>query len=54
VKPGSIFFITGGGNGIGARAAELVVGEGHRVVVADIDESAASDCSSAWESGPLP
>ena len=42
MKPGSIFFITGGGNGIGARAAELVVGEGHRVVVADIDESAAS------------
>ncbi len=43
VKPGSIFFITGAANGIGARAAERAVGDGHRVVVADVDESAASD-----------
>jgi len=43
VKPGSTFFITGGGNGIGAKVAELAVGKGHRVAVADIDESAAPD-----------
>lgn len=43
MKSNSIFFVTGGGNGIGAKAAERAVAEGHRVAVADVDEDAAAD-----------
>ena len=38
---GKVTIITGGANGIGRAIAEVFVAEGARVVVADIDESAA-------------
>jgi short-subunit dehydrogenase len=40
LKPGSVFFITGAADGIGAATAELAVSRGYRVAVCDLDESA--------------
>ncbi|MCG8425288.1 MAG: SDR family NAD(P)-dependent oxidoreductase [Proteobacteria bacterium] len=54
MKLNSVFFITGGGNGIGARLAELVIDHGHRVVVADIDETAATERCRALGRRALP
>lgn len=41
LNPDTVFFITGGANGIGRATAELVVEKGHRVIIADIDHDAA-------------
>ena len=43
LNPDSIFFITGGGNGIGKATAELAVNKGHSVVIADINQDAAEE-----------
>lgn len=37
LKKESVFFITGGANGIGRKTAELVIARGHSVVIADIE-----------------
>lgn len=39
MKPGSVVFVTGAANGIGAATAELFVSEGHRVAACDVDEA---------------
>ena len=41
MKPGSVFFITGGAAGIGAATAALAVERGHRVAACDVDGEAA-------------
>ena len=45
LNPDSIFFITGGGNGIGKATAELAVNKGHSVVIADINQDAAEEAA---------
>jgi NADP-dependent 3-hydroxy acid dehydrogenase YdfG len=40
VEPGSVFFITGAADGIGAATAELVASRGHQVAVCDLNQSA--------------
>jgi NAD(P)-dependent dehydrogenase (short-subunit alcohol dehydrogenase family) len=47
LNPNTVFFITGGANGIGRATAELVVARGHRVVIADIDQVAAQGAGKA-------
>ena len=46
---GTIALITGAGMGIGREAAELFAAEGARVVVADIDGTAAQETVSRIE-----
>jgi len=41
LKENSVFFITGGANGIGQCTAELIVRNGHFAVIADIEEGEA-------------
>jgi short-subunit dehydrogenase len=41
LKEKSVFFITGGANGIGRKTAELVASKGHAVVIADIEAQTA-------------
>jgi len=43
MKPGSVFLVTGAANGIGAATADLVVGQGHRVAICDIDARGAAE-----------
>jgi 3alpha(or 20beta)-hydroxysteroid dehydrogenase len=39
MKPNSVFFITGAAKGIGAATARLIVKNGHRAIITDIDEA---------------
>ena len=48
---GSTFFITGGGSGLGAATARLLVENGAHVVLADIDEEAGEQMASQIGSG---
>lgn len=41
MRPDAVCFVTGGAHGIGAAFARLAVGRGRRVVIADVDATAA-------------
>jgi len=40
IKPGTVFMVTGGAKGVGAATAALVVEQGGKVAVCDVDEEA--------------
>ncbi len=51
---GKTAIVTGGGSGIGAACAELLAGRGARVIVADLDASAAMRITAALPSESMP
>ncbi len=53
LRPASTIFISGGARGIGAATARLFAGEGHRVIIADIDEAAAQALAAELGEGAL-
>jgi NAD(P)-dependent dehydrogenase (short-subunit alcohol dehydrogenase family) len=50
---GKVVAVTGGGRGIGARIAALLVAEGTRVAIGDLDEGAARETAAALGSDVL-
>ena len=47
----SVFFVTGGGSGLGAATARLLAANGANVVLADVDEEAGEEMASEIGSG---
>lgn len=54
IKSGTVFMITGGAKGIGAAAAELVVAQGGKVAICDVDQSGAEAMSKKLGDAAIP